>query len=165
MVLRIILTAAALLSLAGVASADDVPVGSYMCSTEQKAGVAQELLEGAEPPKAFTSTQVNRFRIVISAAGKNAGGAKYRIVEAPYSGRERDKSHWQTASSVLHGAYLGDGWKFTGTADQAFLRLDIANPESGWLWFYHAGFEHADDYHMNLSVRVGTCAPAPGIRQ
>lgn len=155
MLLRAIAVCAALGSFASAAYADNIPAGAYLCTTEQKAGIAQENLEGADPPTAFTDIHPRKFRIVISPPKKS----QYRVQETAYSGPDRDKTRWQTSNSVLHGAYLGNGWKFTSSDNQAFLRLDIANPESGWLWFYHAGFERTDAYHLNLSVRIGTCAP------
>jgi hypothetical protein len=106
------------------------------------------MLEGGPPPTAFIARDVTRFRIVVSP--DTSTDARFKVEEQPQPGWGR----------VLRGIYLGDGWRFTASEDQAFLRFDIANVESGWLWFYHAGFEKPDVDHLNLSVRSGTCAPA-----
>ncbi len=149
----------AMASLAVAARANDTIGGAYVCTVEQKAGIAAEQLEGADPPTAFLDKRVTRFRIVVTPPAKNArANATFRVEETSYSGPERDKQIWQTKDSVLHGTYRGDGWKFAAVDDQAFLRLDFIG-EAGWLWFYHAGFERADDDHLSLSVRAGPCQP------
>jgi len=144
---------------AGTAAADDRPAGAYICTVEQKAGIAEEHMEGANPPAAFIDKRVTRFRIRVTPPPKTAPNAKFKVEETPYSGPQRDPQTWQTKNAVLHGAYFGDGWNFNSSTDQAFLRLDIASTESGWLFFHHAGFEHPDADNVNLSVRAGTCAP------
>ena len=142
-----------------VASAD-FPTGKYICTVDQKAGIAEEHMEGADPPAAFIDRRVTRFAILVSEFTRSTDPkAKFRVEEIPYKGPDRDTKTWQTKSSVLHATYLGNGWNFTSVADQAFLRLDIASTESGWLKFYHAGFENPDIDNVNLSVRSGTCAP------
>lgn len=128
------------------AAAFDKPIGAYVCTVEQKAGIAQETQEGADPPKAFVDGRVTKFRIVVTPASKKA---KARVAETPSAGRD----------VVLRGTYVGDGWSFQSTSDQAFFRLDSLGVESGWLFFYHSGFERPDADHLNLSVRTGTCAP------
>jgi hypothetical protein len=154
-----------LASLAASARADslaNVIRGAFICTVEQKAGIAAEQLEGADRPAAFVDAHATRFRIVVTAPAKKAGRkAVFQVVETPYAGLDRDKQSWQTKNSVLHGVYRGDGWRFTA-ADQAFLRLDFIG-EAGWLSFYHAGFEHADRDHVSLSVRSGICEP-DGVR-
>ena len=130
------------------------PRGSYVCTVEQKAGIGAEQQEGAEPPSAFIAHAKTRFRILVLKAVHG----KMRVEETAYAGPERDPQKWQTKRSVLHGAYFGDGWRFSGP-DQAVLRLDMASEESGWLFFHHAGFEKPDADHLNLSVRWGACAP------
>jgi hypothetical protein len=149
----------ALASIAGTAHASNAIHGAYICTVEQKSGIAVEQLEGADPPKAFIDKRVTRFRIKVTPPPKHApANSTFRVEETPYSGPDRDKQTWQTKNSVLHGTYRGDGWKFTAVKDQAFLRLDFIG-EAGWLWFYHAGFEHADVDHLSLSVRAGPCEP------
>jgi hypothetical protein len=76
-------------------------------------------------------------------------GAKGRVIET---------TPRNATSTVLHSAYLGDGWKFAAVQDQAFLRLDFIG-EAGWLRFYDAGFEKPDVDHLNLTVREGHCEP------
>jgi hypothetical protein len=124
------------------------PHGSYLCTVEQKAGIASEMLEGGPPPTAFIAKDVTRFRILVSPDTGTDG--RFKVEEQ----RQVD------GGGVLRGVYFGDGWRFTAEEDQAFLRFDIANVETGWLWFYHAAFEKPDVDHLNLSVRSGTCAPA-----
>lgn len=161
MLVRIVWIGMAMASLAVAARANDTINGAYVCTVEQKAGIAAEQLEGAEPPKAFVDKRVTRFRIVVTSPAKNAGAnATFRVEETLYAGPDRDKQSWQTKTSILHGGYRGDGWRFTAVEDQAFLRLDFIG-EAGWLWFYHAGFEHADIDHLSLSVRSGPCEPDP----
>lgn len=138
------------------AAAYDKPVGAYVCTVEQKAGIGQETLEGADPPRGFVDERVTTFRIVVTPATRTA---KACVAETPYSGSDRDKQHWQTQNAVLHSAYVGDGWSFQSAREQAFFRLDSLGVESGWLFFYHSGFERPDADHLNLSVRTGTCAP------
>ena len=151
-----------LLGVAGAARAGgpaNVISGAFVCTVEQKSGIAAEQLEGADRPAAFIDKRVTRFRIVVTPPAKRGrGAAAFRVVETPYVGADRDKQSWQTKNSVLHGVYRGDGWRFTASQDQAFLRLDFIG-EAGWLSFYHAGFEHADADHISLSVRSGTCEP------
>ncbi|NOT42012.1 MAG: hypothetical protein HOP13_16150 [Alphaproteobacteria bacterium] len=129
------------------AHAANVPHGAYVCTVEQTAGIGAEMMEGSDPPKAFIGKDALRFRIVVTPPAKGSvKRAKVRVEERP------------TKSAVLHGAYFGDGSKFTATQNQAFLRLDFIG-EAGWLWFYHAGFEKPDVDHLNLTVRAGPCEP------
>ena len=130
---------------AGPATGQTAPRGAYVCTVEQTAGIGAEMMEGSDPPKAFVDETKLRFRIVVTPPAKGSRG-KVRVEERPAKG------------TVLHGAYFGDGWKFTAAKDQAFLRLDFIG-EAGWLWFYHAGFEKPDVEHLNLSVRQGHCEP------
>ncbi|MFM9864207.1 MAG: hypothetical protein ACKVRO_11425 [Micropepsaceae bacterium] len=133
--------------LASAASALVTPRGAYICTVEQTAGIGAEMMEGADPPKAFIGEGTARFRIVVSRPSK---GGKVRVEGRP-SGT--------ASATVLRGVFLGDGWRFTAAKDQAFLRLDFIG-EAGWLWFYHAGFEKPDVDHLNLTVRQGHCEPA-----
>jgi hypothetical protein len=162
MALTAVLAGVALLGVTGAARADNLATfisGAFICTVEQKSGIAAEQLEGADRPAAFIDKRVTRFRIVVTPPAKKAGkNASFRVVEAPYSGPDRDKQSWQTKNSVLHDFYRGDGWRFTAVKDQAFLRLDFIG-EAGWLSFYHAGFERADVDHISLSVRSGVCEP------
>ncbi|MEQ1864257.1 MAG: hypothetical protein ABL996_06340 [Micropepsaceae bacterium] len=159
MIVRTIWIGMALASLAGTARANDMIHGAYICTVEQKSGIAAEQSEGADPPKAFIDKRVTRFRIAVTPPAKSAKTkATFHVEETPYAGPNRDTQTWQTKNSVLHGTYRGDGWKFTAVKDQAFLRLDFIG-EAGWLWFYHAGFEQADVDHLSLSIRSGPCEP------
>lgn len=137
---------AAVAIAAGAAAGQNVPRGTYVCTVEQTAGIGAEMQEGAAPPAAFIDRQATRFRISVTPSAKRV---KARVVEKPRAGEK---------VLVLHGAYVGDGWKFTAAQEQAFLRLDFIG-EAGWLWFYHAGFEKPDIDHLNLSVRSGPCEP------
>ena len=139
--MRIGFVVAMILAGASAAAAASTPHGAYVCTVEQKAGIGGEMMEGSDPPAAFIDKSAAKFRIVVTPPGK---GIKGRVREA--------------AGSVLRGAYAGDGWRFSASADQAFLRLDFIG-EAGWLWFYHAGFEKPDIDHLNLSVRSGPCEP------
>lgn len=132
---------------AGASAGSAVPRGTYVCTVEQTAGIGAEMQEGADPPAAFIDKRVTRFRISVTPQLKRA---KARVVEIVRAG---------DAASVLHGAYIGDGWRFTAGGEQAFLRLDFIG-EAGWLWFYHAGFEKPDVDHLNLTVRSGPCEPS-----
>jgi hypothetical protein len=136
------------------------PKGSYICTVEQKAGIASEMLEGGPPPTAFIAKDVTRFRILVSPRVGDTSAARFKVEEQPLTVADRDARMAVGEGNLLRGVYLGDGWRFTAAEDQAFLRLDMANVDSGWLWFYHAGFEKLDVDHVNLSVRSGTCAPA-----
>ncbi len=135
-------------ALAGNAACgpNDVPRGPYVCTVEQTAGIGAEMMEGSDPPKAFVDDSERSFRIVVTVPRKKVKG---RVIET--TGRD-------PTSALLQGTYLGDGWTFTGSEDQAFLRLDFVG-EAGWLWFYHAGFEKPDVDHLNLTVREGHCEP------
>ena len=136
-----------------------LPRGDYICTVEQKAGIAAEEQEGADPPAAFIDQRITRFRIAVTPPEDNAGSeAVFRVQEKPYRGPDRDPQTWQTKNAVLHSDYRGDGRTFTAAEGPAFLRLDIVG-EAGWLMFYHAGFEHPDRDNIKLSVRSGTCAP------
>lgn len=137
-----------LLAAGGALPADaaNLPHGAYICTVEQTAGIGAEMMEGSDPPKAFADDGERSFRIVVTPPKK---GAKGRVIET--TGRD-------PTSALLQGTYLGDGWKFAATQDQAFLRLDFIG-EAGWLWFYHAGFEKPDVDHLNLTVREGHCEP------
>jgi len=137
-----------------------LPHGEYICTVEQKAGIAAEEQEGADPPAAFVDKRVTRFRIAVTPPQNDPGPeVLFRVQEKPYRGPDRDPQTWQTKNAVLHSDYRGDGRTFTATEGPAFLRLDVVG-EAGWLMFYHAGFEHPDPDNIKLSVRSGTCAPA-----
>ena len=152
---------AVLLTAGSAAAQPDIrPSGIYLCTVEQKAGIAEEQLEGSDRPAAFIDRRVTRFRLRVTPPAKHAApNARFKIEEMPYAGPQRDPQKWQTKNAVLHSAYVGDGWSFSSQTEQAFLRLDIASTESGWLFFHHAGFEHPDVDNVKLSVRSGTCAP------
>lgn len=142
----------AALAAGGAVAADaaegqgNVPRGAYVCTVEQTAGIGAEMMEGSDPPKAFIDEGAVRFRVVVTPPKK---GAK---------GRVKETTGGRPSAAVLHGAYIGDGWRFTAAQGQAFLRLDFIG-EARWLWFYHAGFEKPDVDHLNLTVRAGPCEP------
>ncbi len=141
------------LMLTGVASAQAVRVGSYLCSVEQLAGVGSVHLEGAGPPDAFTSVEVYRFRIVVTQQRD-----QFRIEEAPYDGPDRSMAQWEDDNSTLHGAYVGDGRAFKEVEGSGFLNFG----RDRWgrdLQFYHAGFQYAGGEDESLAVRWGRCAP------
>ncbi len=138
--------AAAAFAADAAASPKNVPRGAYVCTVEQTAGIGAEMMEGSDPPKAFVADGERSFRIVVTPPKKNVKG---RVIET--TGRD-------PASALLHGTYVGDGWKFAAVQDQGFLRLDFIG-EAGWLWFYQAGFEKPDVDHLNLTVREGHCEP------
>jgi hypothetical protein len=138
---------AAIAFTAGAAAGQTTPRGTFVCTVEQTAGIGAEMQEGAAPPAAFIEKRVVRFRISVTPPAKRT---KARVVEMTRPGGK---------VLVLHGAYVGDGTKFTTAKEQAFLRIDFIG-EAGWLWFYHAGFEKPDVDHLNLTVRTGPCEPA-----
>lgn len=130
------------LAAGAAAQPNEIPRGAYVCTVEETAGIGAEMMEGSDPPKAFIASDAESFRIVVTPPKK---GVKGRVKET-------------TSAKVLHGAYVGDGSRFTAVRDQGFLRLDFIG-EPGWLWFYHAGFEKPDVDHLNLTVRQGHCEP------
>ena len=157
--------------VAGPALSDDqanssFPHGDYICTVEQKAGIAAEEQEGADPPAAFIDKHVTRFHISVTAPPASSAESaateareKFTLEEKSYDGPDRDPQSWQTVNAVLHSLYSGDGHIFYATGEPAFLRLDLIG-EAGWLLFYHSGFEHHDRDNVKLSVRSGTCAPS-----
>jgi hypothetical protein len=131
------------------------PAGDYICTVEQKAGIGALHLEGSGPPRAFVANKP-RTRFAIRISPPTAKERRYRMVERPYSGRDRDRHVWHTPNAVLHSAYLSaDGEAFVAVEDQAFLQLSPVS--SGSFHFYHAGFEYPGGVDANLSVRWGTC--------
>jgi hypothetical protein len=143
---------AAVLGAAGVAQAQEIQAGRYLCTTEQRAGIGGIHLEGADPPSSFIDdAPFVKFRIEI------VRGPGYVVTELPYDGSGADRSAWHTPNAVLHSQYLGDGRSFTASEDQAFLRMG-PKQKAGSMWFWHSGFEYPGGEDTNLSVRIGSCA-------
>lgn len=133
----------------GVASAQAISPGSYICTVEQLASISSTHLEGAGPPEAHASAQHYRFRIRVSAIS----GA-LRVVEAPYDGPDASQFQWEDDNSTLHSAYEGDGRSFRAVDGPGFLNFN----RDRWgeaLQFYHAGYEYAGGEDEHLSVRWG----------
>lgn len=141
------------LSCSAVTPAFGETLRDYICAVEQKAGIGAAHLEGSGTPQAFVSRETpTRFGMRIT----REEGRGSHAAETSYAGPDRDPYEWQTANSVLHGAYSSDdGENFVATEDQAFLRILTAR--NGTLRFYHAGFEYPGGEDTNLSVRWGTC--------
>ena len=141
-----------LVATIGTAVADP-PVGRFVCTVEQKAGIGGVHLENAPPPSAFVAPHDHyRFAISIERAS-----SRYRVTEAPYAGRDRDPSEWDTPNSVLRAPYDGDGSAFTESEDQGFLTLGSLDPVTGGFWFYLAAYEYPGGEDTNLAVRFGHC--------
>ncbi|MEO1240835.1 MAG: hypothetical protein AAFX54_02915 [Pseudomonadota bacterium] len=143
------------LSCAEAAAESDIS-GDYACTVHEKAGVASIHLEGADPPRAYGRQDVQTtfgMRIAHSANGDHP----FTVMETEDRGEAPDRTQYHTDFSVLHSAYYGDGFDFTATEDQAFLRLH--HKRDGGVSFYHAGFEYPGGVDVNLSVRFGECEP------
>lgn len=132
------------------------PAGDYLCTVEQKAGIASIHLEGAGAPSAFAKDgTVTRFKMRITKAPKKA--KLYRLVEIAYDGPDRDQAEWEDEHSVLHSRYVGDGGLFHATDGPDFFAMATGADPDGNQEFYHAGFEHPGGEDTNLSVRWGQC--------
>jgi hypothetical protein len=70
----------------GVASAQAIEAGTYLCGVEQRAGISSTHIEGAGPPRAHSDAEHYRFRIAVAAVGDTG---QLRIVELPYDGPDR----------------------------------------------------------------------------
>ncbi|MEJ0058207.1 MAG: hypothetical protein WDM79_00760 [Terricaulis sp.] len=135
----------------GVASAQAVGAGTYLCTTEQRASIGTTHLEGAGPPEASASTPRYRFRLHVT---EHAGS--YRVVEVPYEGPDQSPFQWEDDNSTLHSAYVGDGRAFHSEDGPGFLNFN----SDAWgpaLQFHHAGYEYAGGEDRQLSVRWGRC--------
>ena len=144
---------------AGAAFAADIEPGGYVCTVEKRAGIASVHLEDAGPPRTFADDRAaTRFAIQVTRQSSTGRTAQFHVVEAPYSGPDRDRIEWHTQNSVLHSAYLGDGAELAASEEQAFLRFGSYNPFTGRVWFYHAGIEYPGGEDTNLTVRHGTSA-------
>lgn len=154
------LTIAIALSFAGSANAQGKIEGDYICTVTEKASIASIHLEDAGPPKAIVDDQLpTRFKLRIARSGQF--GDKFRLIEVPYNGDDRDLTDWHTTNSVLHGPYVGNGKSFLGTGDNAnaffVLGPTIHSNDDGVLAFYHSGFEWAGGEDTKLSIRWGRC--------
>ena len=151
--MRVVLIAAATVMLpTGVASAQSVRPGAYLCSVEQLAGVGSVHLEGASTPDAFTSDERYRFRLIVTQED-----GRLRIEEAPYDGPDGSPSQWEDDNSTLHSIYVGDGRAFRAEEGSGFLNFGAAR--SGVLQFYQSGFQYAGGEDESVAVRWGRCVP------
>ena len=154
--LKYLLSASALLAIAAGAPPPAL-VGTYLCSTEQRAYLASDHREGADTPRAAVNESrptTFKMQIVTDATGPT----RFRAVELPYEGADRDRAEWQDEKSVLHGIYVGTDGVFRPVNSTAFLTVK-AN-QAGDLAFYHAGFELPGGEDTQLAIRWGRCKKA-----
>lgn len=153
--MRAILAAVALWTLTGgVATAQRVGVGAYLCSVHQMTAIGSTHLEGAGPPVVFSDSELYHFRILVTADPDG----RLRVVETPYDGPSRSMYQWEDANSTLHSPYVGDGREFRAEDAPGFLTF---GPHR-WgddLQFYHSGFQYGGGEDESLAVRWGRCAP------
>lgn len=133
-------------------------VGDYLCTISENAGIASAHTEDSGPPKSFSkNTTLWKFKLRISRDAKDE--TKYRMIEIPYLGADRNPTDWHTPNSVLHSPYVGNGVEFTALEDQAFVSFHktIHKNEDGDMSFYHAGFAWAGGEDSFLLARWGRC--------
>ena len=132
--------------------------GDYICTMTENAGVASNHTEGSGPPKAFSDSSTSwKFKLRVSREREDK--SKYRMIELPYSGLDREPRDWHTDNSVLHSPYIGDGIEFSALQDQAFVRFHktVHKNETGDMSFYHSGFAWAGGEDSFLLTRWGRC--------
>jgi hypothetical protein len=135
----------------GIASAQAVSAGTYICTVEQRASISATHLEGAGPPEASISDVRYRFRMQVT---ENSGS--FRVAEVLYDGPDQSRFQWEDDNSTLHSVYVGDGRAFHSEDGPGFLNFN----RDRWgpaLQFYHSGYEYAGGEDQHLSVRWGRC--------
>jgi hypothetical protein len=154
--LKYLLSASALLAIAAGAPPPAL-VGTYLCSTEQRAYLASDHREGADTPRAAVNESrptTFKLQIIFDAANPT----RLRAIELPYQGSDRDRAEWQDEKSVLHDIYVGTNGVFRPANSPAFLTVETNR--AGNLQFYHAGFELPGSEDTQLAIRWGRCKKA-----
>ncbi len=132
--------------------------GDYICTMTEHAGVASSHMEGSGQPKAFHDSSLAwKFKLRVGRDEKNR--SKYRMIELPYSGLDREPTDWHTDNSVLHSPYVGNGIEFSALQGQAFVSFHktVHESEDGDMSFYHSGFAWAGGEDSFLLTRWGRC--------